>query len=346
MLAYTYVGRGDLRLLEKPKPVLLEDGDAIVRVTLASICTSDLHIKHGSVPCAVPGITLGHEMVGVVEEVGAAVTRVKPGDRVAVNVETFCGDCFFCRHGWVNNCVHPQGGWALGCRIDGGQAPFVRVPLADQGLTPIPTGVSDAQALFVGDILATGYWATQITPVGPEDTVLLIGAGPTGVCTLQCLLLQSPKRVIVCERDPQRRAFVEQHYPQVLTVGPEEVLPFVLAHADHGGADAVIEAAGTEDTFRLAWQCARPNAVVTVVALYDGPQVLPLPDMYGKNLTFKTGGVDGCNCAETLDLIAAGKLDTTPLITHTYPLRDIAAAYDLFEQHQDGVIKVAIDMAL
>ena len=346
MLAYTYVGRGDLRLLEKPKPVLLEDGDAIVRVTLSSICTSDLHIKHGSVPRAVPGITLGHEMVGIVEEVGAAVTRVKPGDRVAVNVETFCGACFFCRHGWVNNCVHPQGGWALGCRIDGGQAPFVRVPLADQGLTPIPAGVSDAQALFVGDILATGYWASQITSVGPEDTVLLIGAGPTGVCTLQCLLLQSPKRVIVCERDPQRRAFVEQHYPQVLTVGPEEVLPLLLAHADHGGADAVIEAAGTEDTFRLAWQCARPNAVVTVVALYDGPQVLPLPDMYGKNLTFKTGGVDGCNCAETLDLISAGKLDTTPLITHTYPLRDIAAAYDLFEQHQDGVIKVAIDMAL
>ena len=346
MLAYTYVGRGDLRLLEKPEPVLLEDRDAIVRVTLSSICTSDLHIKHGSVPRAVPGITLGHEMVGVVEAVGAAVTRVRPGDRVAVNVETFCGDCFFCRRGWVNNCVHPQGGWALGCRIDGGQAPYVRVPLADQGLTPIPAVVSDAQALFVGDILATGYWAARITPVGPEDTVLLLGAGPTGVCTLQCLLLQRPRRVIVCERDPRRRAFVEQHYPQVLTVRPEEVLPFVLAHADHGGADAVIEAAGTEDTFRLAWQCARPNAVVTVVALYDGPQVLPLPDMYGKNLTFQTGGVDGCNCAETLDLIAAGKLDTTPLITHTYPLRDIAAAYELFERHEDGVIKVAIDMAL
>ncbi len=269
---------------------LLEDRDAIVRVTLPSICTSDLHIKHGSVPRAVPGITLGHEMVGIVEEVDSAATRVEPGDRVAVNVETFCGDCFFCRHGWVNNCVHPQGGWALDCRIDGGQAPYVRVPLADQGLTPIPAGVSDAQALFVGDILATGYWAAQITPVGPEDTVLLIGAGPTGVCTLQYLLLQSPKRVIVCERDPQRRAFVEKHYPQVLTVGPEEVLSFVLAHSDHGGADAVIKAAGTEDTFRLAWQCARPNAVVTVVALYDGPQVLPLPDMYGKTSPSRPAG--------------------------------------------------------
>ena len=346
MLAYTYVARGDLRLLEKPEPALLEDRDAIVRVTLSSICTSDLHIKHGSVPRAVPGITLGHEMVGVVEQVGAAVTQVKPGDRVAVNVETFCGECFFCRRGWVNNCTHPSGGWALGCRIDGGQAPYVRVPLADQGLTPIPDGVSDRQALFVGDILATGYWAADITPVEAGDTVLLIGAGPTGVCTLQCLLLRRPKQVIVCERDPLRRAFVEAHYPQVLTVSPEEALPFVLSHSDHGGADAVVEAAGTEETFRLAWQCARPNAVVTVVALYDNPQVLPLPDMYGKNLTFKTGGVDGCHCARTLDLIAQGKLDTTPLITHTYPLREMDAAYDLFEGHRDGVIKVAIDMAL
>ena len=122
MLAYTYEKPGQFRLLEKPKPVLQHPRDAIVRVTLASICTSDLHIKHGSVPRAVLGITLGHEMVGVVEQVGSAVTSVRPGDRVAVNVETFCGDCFFCRRGFVNNCTDPNGGWALGCRIDGGQA--------------------------------------------------------------------------------------------------------------------------------------------------------------------------------------------------------------------------------
>ena len=124
MLAYTYVEQGKFALLDKPKPVLQNDRDAIVRVTLASICTSDLHIKHGSVPQAAPGITVGHEMVGVVEEVGAAVTTVKPGDRVTVNVETFCGQCFFCKHGWVNNCTDSHGGWALGCRIDGGQAEF------------------------------------------------------------------------------------------------------------------------------------------------------------------------------------------------------------------------------
>lgn len=344
MLAYTYVAKGKFELLEKPKPVLQDSRDAIVRVTLASICTSDLHIKHGSVPRAVPGITVGHEMVGVVEATGSAVTSVRPGDRVTVNVETFCGECFFCRNGWVNNCTDPNGGWALGCRIDGGQAEYVCIPYADQGLNRIPDTVTDQQALFVGDILATGYWAADISGINAGDTVLIIGAGPTGICTLQCVLLKQPKRVIVCERDPRRLAFIKEHYPQVLTVGPDAVHGFVLAHSEHGGADVVLEVAGSPETFRMAWQCARPNATVTIVALYDEAQTLPLPEMYGKNLTFKTGGVDGCKCAETLALIEQGKIDTTPLITHTFPLKDIAAAYDLFENRRDGVIKAAIQM--
>ena len=342
MLAYTYVERGKFEMREKPLPRLIEPRDAIVRVTLGSICTSDLHIKQGSVPRAVPGITVGHEMVGVVEQVGPAVSTVAPGDRVVVNVETFCGECFFCRHGYVNNCVDPQGGWALGCRIDGGQAEYVRVPYADCGLTPIPAAVSDEQALFVGDILATGFWAARISEITPDDTVLIIGAGPTGICTLLSVLLKNPRRVIVCEKSLERQRFVCEHYPQVLLTSPEECRDFVPAHSDHGGADVVLEVAGTEETFRLAWECARPNAVVTLVALYDSPQVLPLPDMYGKNLTFKTGGVDGCDCEEILHLIAEGKIDTTPLITHRFPLKDIAEAYRVFENREDGVFKVAI----
>ena len=282
-------------------------------------------------------------MVGVVEQVGSAVKTVKPGDRVAVNVETFCGHCFFCEHGYVNNCTDPNGGWALGCRIDGGQAAFVRVPFADQGLNKIPDSVSDRQALFVGDVLATGFWAARISEITPEDTVLIIGAGPTGLCTLLCTLLKRPKRVIVCETDPLRLQFLRTHFPQVIAVSPQDVLTCVQDGSDHGGADVVLEVAGTAETFRLAWQCARPNAVVTIVALYDSPQLLPLPEMYGKNLTFKTGGVDGCDCVEILSLIAQGNLDTTPLITHTYPLRDIEAAYTLFEEKRDGVIKVAIE---
>ena len=343
MLTYTYVSKGTFALMEKPKPVLLEDRDAIVKVTLASICSSDLHIKHGSVPRAVPGITVGHEMVGVVEQVGSAVTNVKPGDRVTVNVETFCGECFFCKKGFVNNCTDKNGGWALGCRIDGGQAEYVRVPFADQGLNKIPDSVTDRQALLVGDVLATGYWAAQISQITSEDTVLILGAGPTGICTLLCVMLQKPKRIIVCEKDESRLQFIRQHYPQVLTVTPEQCEDFVMENSDHGGADVVLEVAGADSTFRMAWQCARPNAIVTVVALYDKPQTLPLPEMYGKNLTFKTGGVDGCNCAETLELIREGKIDTEPLITHTYPLSRIQEAYDLFENKRDGVIKVAVE---
>ena len=342
MKALTYLERGRFAVTEKPKPVVTDPRDAVVRVTLGSIRTSDLHIKHGSVPRAVPGITVGHEMVGVVEAVGAEVKTVRPGDRVTVNVETFCGECYFCRHGWVNNCTDPDGGWALGCRIDGGQTEFVRVPYADQGLDKIPDGVTDEQALFVGDILATGFWAARISEITPEDTVLIIGAGPTGVCTLACVLLKQPKRVIVCEKDPTRIALVREHYPDVLLCQPEACEDFVLAHSDHGGADVVLEVAGAKDTFELAWRCARPNAIVTVVALYDEAQTLPLPDMYGKNLIFKTGGVDGCDCAEILRLIAQGKIDTTPLITHRFPLSEIEEAYRIFENRLDGVIKVAI----
>lgn len=342
MKAYTYIDKGKFELIEKPKPVILESKDAIVRVTLGSICSSDLHIKHGSVPRAIKGITVGHEMVGVVEEVGSAVSRVKPGDRVTVNVETFCGECFFCRKGYVNNCTDPDGGWALGCRIDGGQTEYVRVPHADSGLNRIPDRVSDEQALFVGDVLATGFWATRISEITPDDTVLIIGAGPTGICTLLCTLLKNPKRIVVCEPSEERRRFVKDHYPHVVVTTPEQCKTDIQNLSEHSGADKVIEVAGGENSFQLAWRCARPNAIVTVVALYDKPQILPLPDMYGKNLTFKTGGVDGCDCAEILRLIDEGKIDTTPLITHRVPLSRIDEGYRIFENKLDGVIKVAV----
>ena len=344
MKAYTYIDKGHFALMEKPEPKILDPKDAIVKVTLASICTSDLHIKHGSMPRAVPGITVGHEMVGIVTEVGEQVHSVKPGDRVTVNVETYCGECWFCQHGYVNNCQSSDGGWALGCRIDGGQAEFVRVPYADQGLNKIPDSVNDEQALFVGDILATGFWAARISEIKEEDTVLIIGAGPTGICTLLCVMLKHPKHIIVCEKSQERREFIKQHYPDVIVTTPEECTACTGAYgAPRGGADVVIEVAGSGDSFQLAWQSARPNAIVTIVALYDRPQVLPLPDMYGKNLTFKTGGVDGCDCAEILDLIEQGFIDTTPLITHRYKLEDIDEAYRLFEERIGGVIKVAIE---
>ena len=255
MLTYTYVDKGKFALIEKEKPTIIEPTDAIVKVTLASICSSDIHIKHGAVPRAVKGITVGHEMVGIVEETGSAVTNVNVGDRVTVNVETFCGECFFCKNGYVNNCTDKNGGWALGCRIDGGQAEYVRVPLANTGLNKIPDAVSDEQALLVGDVLATGYWAARISEITEDDTVLIIGAGPTGICTLLCVMLKHPKKIIVCETDDSRIAFINKHYPEVLTVKPENCVDFVEKESEHGGADVVIEAAGADSTFELAWKC-------------------------------------------------------------------------------------------
>jgi len=261
---------------------------------------------------------------------------------VTVNVETFCGECFFCQKGFVNNCTDPNGGWALGCRIDGGQAEFVRVPYADQGLNKIPDSVTDEQALFVGDVLATGFWAVRISEIKEGDTVLIIGAGPTGLCTLMCVLLKNPGQVIVCENNPLRRAYVRLHFPQVLVCDQDWVHPTVRMNSGNRGADVVLEVAGGEDSFYLAWSCARPNATVTIVALYEENQVLPLPYMYGKNLTFKTGGVDACDCAEILSLIEQGKIDTTFMITHRYKLEDIGEAYRIFENKLDGVLKIAV----
>lgn len=342
MLAYTYTEKGKFELKEKAKPVIKDSRDAIVKITLASICSSDLHIKHGSVPKAVVGTTIGHEMVGIVEETGTEVSNVNRGDRVTVNVETFCGDCFFCKNGYVNNCTDENGGWALGCRIDGGQAEYVRVPFANTGLNKIPDSVTDEQALFVGDVLATGYWAARISEITENDTVLIIGAGPTGICILLCVMLENPKKIIMCEADDERICFVNKHYPNVITAKPDKIETLVKEQSEHGGADVVFEVAGDDRTFEMAWKCARPNATVVVVALYDKPQTLPLPDMYGKNLTFKTGGVDGCDCDEILKLIEQGKIDTTPLITHTFSLEDIEEAYDIFENKKDRVIKIAI----
>ncbi len=192
--------------------------------------------------------------------------------------ETFCGGCFFCKHGYVNNCTDPNGGWALGRRIDGGQAEYVRVPFADQGLNRIPDSVTDEQALFVGDILATGFWAARISEIQPEDTVLIIGAGPTGICTLLCAMLQNPKAIIVCEKRggkivcffgsitrrcwPVHRKNVK-HMSRLFGNIPADVVTGIGLLKSPGSVPG-------------------PNAIVTVVARYEEAQILPLPQMYGK----------------------------------------------------------------
>lgn len=344
MKAVVYKGNYLVELEEREKPSLVKDTDAIVKVTLTTICSSDIHIKHGAVPRAKPGVVLGHEFVGVVEQVGANVYTVRPGDRVAVNVETFCGECFFCKRGYVNNCADELGGWALGCRIDGGQAEYVRIPYADHGLTKIPDSVTDEAALFTGDLLSTGYWAAKMAEIRENDTAAVIGAGPAGITSLMCMQLYNPKKRIAIDTDEERLRLVKENGLAEVTLNPKyiDVEQAVLEETDQRGADAVLEAAGGKDTFQMAWKIARPNAVVGIVAMYEEAQMLPLPEMYGKNLIFKTGGVDAADCPEILRLIESGKLDTGCMITHRTDLEHIMDAYEIFEKKQEHVVKYAV----
>ena len=333
---------GSIELVEKEMPKLQNDRDAIVKVTLSSICTSDLHIMRGAVPRAVPETVLGHEFVGEVVEVGSALKNLKKGDRVAANCETFCGECFFCRHGFINNCE--KGGWELGCRIDGCQAEFVRVPFADTGLTKIPENVSYESALFVGDILSSGYFGAEMCEIKKGDTIAVIGAGPVGLCAMMCAKYLGAGKIIAIDVDASRLEIAKNQKLADFIFNPPDcdVEKEVKNLTENRGADGVIECAGAKDTFEMSWKIARPNAIVGVVAMYEENQILPLPQMYGKNLTFKTGGVDAIHCAKLLDLISKGLISTDFLITHKVSLENIKNGYELFENKRENCLKVAV----
>lgn len=322
-----------IEMVEKPIPEIQSDKDAVIKVKVSSICTSDLHIINGSVPFAKNGVVLGHEFVGEVFEVGNGVKNFKKGDRVSVNCETFCGECFFCKRGFVNNCVN--GGWMLGCRIDGCQAEYVRVPYADNGLTKLPDNVSYEQALFVGDILSSGYWGAELCEIKGGETVAVIGAGPVGLCAMQCAKFFGAEKVIAIDINSQRLELAQK-----LGFADEIVNPQINNLPDN--MDCVIECAGGENTFETAWKIARPNAIVALVAMYEKNQILPLPQMYGKNLTFKTGGVDAVHCKKLVELISNGNLNTDFLITHKFPFENITDAYKLFENKSDNCLKIAV----
>ena len=342
MTAVVYGGKNDIRLEQRPLPSLQHPGDAIVKVMASSICASDLHIRNGAVPRAREGVILGHEFAGEVVAVGKGVKKLRVGDRVAANVETFCGQCFFCKRGYVNNCV--AGGWELGCRIDGCQTEYVRVPFADNGLNAIPDSLSYESVVLVGDVLATGYFGASLVEIRPGDTVAVIGSGPVGLVAMMCARLYGPAHIVASDPVPQRLDVARRHglADHTVHVPREDLCHVVRQLTDGRGADAVIECAGGADTFQTAWQAARPNAVVSVMALYEEAQSLPLHQMYGKNLTFKTGGVNASHSDELIRLMAAGKLDTAPLITHRFRLQDIMEAYALFEHHPESCIKACI----
>ena len=331
-----------LELVDKPYPKIINSRDAIIRVTYSSICTSDLHIRDGFVPLAKEGIVLGHDFVGEVVELGGEVTNLKIGDRVSANCETFCGECFFCKRGFINNCE--QGGWELGCKIDGGQAEFVRIPFADTNLKLIPDSLTYQNALFVGDILSSGYFGAELCEIKPNDTVAIIGAGPVGICAMQSTRVFGAKKIIAIDVKKDRLNLVkEKGYADYIFNPLESDIEAEIKNINENrGADCVIECAGGEDTFEMAWKIARANAIVAIVGMYEKNQILPLPEMYGKNLIFKTGGVDAIHCEKLLKLIEQGKIDTDVLITQVFDFENILKAYEFFENKPEFCLKLAI----
>lgn len=332
----------EIKLVDKPIPQIIDSKDAIVKVTLSSICTSDLHIKHGFVPKAKDGIILGHEFVGEVVAIGDDVKKVKIGERVSANVETFCGECFFCKRGFINNCEY--GGWELGCKIDGCQTEYVRVPFADNGLNKIPNNLSDEKALFVGDVLASGYFGAELCEIKEEDTLAVIGSGPVGLCTMASARVMKANKIIAIDIDNERLKIAKEQGLADYILNPNEcnVETEILKLTSNRGADCVVEVAGAENTFEMAWKIARANAIVALVGMYDKSQTLPLPDMYGKNLIFKTGGVDARHSDLLIDLISKGDINTDFLITQTFSLSDIEYAYDFFEKKTEFCLKIVI----
>lgn len=209
---------GKIELTEKPIPEIKDARDAIVKVTLSTICTSDLHIMHGAVPAAVPETILGHEFVGEIVDTGSEIINLKKGDRVAANCITFCGECFFCKRGFINNCEN--GGWEIGCKIDGCQAEYVRIPYADTGLTKIPENVSYENALFTGDILSSGYFGAELCEIRQGDTVAVIGCGPVGLCSMICAKILGAEKIIAVDIDEKRLEFSKNSGFADYTVNP------------------------------------------------------------------------------------------------------------------------------
>lgn len=342
MKAFVYHGPEKMSLDEVPKPTIIEPTDAIIKVTTSTICGTDKHIRHGGMPDVEPGRIIGHEFCGIVEEVGPSVKNFKKGDKVAVSCVTQCMECFYCRRGMYSQCT--TGSWIFGYMIDGCQADYVRVPYADSGLFLIPDGLTDEDVLFVGDILSTGYFGAENGNIKPGDTVAVFGSGPVGMCAMAAARLWGPARIVAVDIDDSRLEFAKENGWADYGLNPEKVdVVQALKDMTYGrGADVTIEANGFEPTFKAAIDGVRPGGTVSVIGVFEEPQLVEMNKLWIKNIAIKMGLLNANRIPELIELIKEGKIDMKPLITHTIPLSQVAEGYDIFEERHDNAIKVAL----
>jgi alcohol dehydrogenase len=343
MKALTFHGPGRHQWEDVPEPTLRDPEDAIVRVEAVTICGTDLHILKGDVPEVTDGRILGHEAVGIVQQVGSAVRTIKPGDRVLVSCISACGRCRYCREGHFGQCLG-GGGWILGHLIDGTQAELVRTPFADTSLYKLPDSVTDEGALMLADIMPTSYEVGVLNGrVSPGDTVAVVGAGPIGLAAMKSARLFSPARIIAIDLAKSRLEAATDFGADV-TLTPDESTRDAVAELTGGlGADVVIEAVGIPDTFELCTELVRPGGHVANIGVHGRPATLHLETLWIKNVTITTGLVDTYSTPTLLSMLSAGQLDTGPFVTHRFGIGEMLEAYDVFGQAADtGALKVAL----
>lgn len=330
MKALVYQGPGQKAWTDKPQPTVLQPTDAVVRITRTTICGTDLHILKGDVPAVEPGRTLGHEGVGVVESVGAAVRNFKPGDTVLISCITSCGSCANCKRQLYSHCA--DGGWILGHLIDGTQAEYVRIPHADNSLYPVPPDADEEALVMLSDILPTGLEIGVLAgQVGPGDTVAIIGAGPVGMAALLTAQFYSPARLIMADTDPNRlQAALRLGATDIIEVGRENAVERLMAMTDGVGVDVAIEAVGIPATFDTCQQVIAPGGRIANVGVHGKSVDLRLEKLWIQNITLSTGLVNTNTTPLLLKTVQSGKLDPARLITHRYPLGDILQAYEVF----------------
>jgi len=343
MKAMVYRGPGRRSWEDVPDPAIADDTDAIVEVRAVTICGTDLHILKGDVPAVEPGRILGHEAVGTVVRTGDAVRTIAEGDRVLVSCISACGRCRYCRVGMFGQCLG-GGGWILGHRIDGTQAEYVRVRFADTSTYRIPDGVPDESALMLADILPTSYEVGVLNgKVGPGDTVVIVGAGPIGLAAVMTARLFTPSHIIAVDLAASRLEAAKRFGADVV-VGPGDDAAAAVAELTGGlGADTAIEAVGVPETFELCTRLVRPGGRVANVGVHGRAATLHLEELWIRNLTITTGLVDTYSTPTLLAMIAAGRLDPAPFVTHHFALRDMESAYETFANAQEtGALKVVL----
>lgn len=336
MKALVYSGPGQKAWEDVPDPAVTDDTDAIVRVDAVTICGTDLHILKGDVPAVSEGRILGHEAVGTVLEVGSAVTRVRPGDRVLVSCISSCGSCRFCREGRYGQCLG-GGGWILGHLVDGTQAELVRVPFADTSTHPVPDGVTDEEVLMLADIGPTGYEVGVLNGrVSPGDTVVVVGAGPIGLSVIMGARLFSPAHIVAVDLAESRLEAAKQFGADV-TVNPshEDALAVVRSLTDGLGADTAIEAVGVPESFERCCALVRPGGTVANVGVHGSPAALHLEDLWIKDVTITTGLVDTFSTPTLLRLVVGHQVDLARFVTHRLTMDQFEKAYEVFSAAAD-----------